>query len=585
MYGISIYTYLHVYCIYTHVIQLLLVWSPFVFLLDAESSILPMFLSAVQQPPAQETHDPVATPCCVAQDAWDHLVAGGGCGGSGPTEAQCSAAMELCLDCQAAVEYYAHNATALKASDITVDISSAKIKCALPEWNGACTGTVKGLGVGLLILTGVALLVVATAACIAFDWRLLPSLVAWQRRKLLVEAIATQDAEARTDRGSESASPSAPLPPKPVPPAPPTPTARPPAQGFDKQPDTLRIAAAPEAESLAAPTSPASLPPNEAVPSNAGEALALGRAQPELPPTLASQRRPRHYASAYALHTAFITIAVIAVVLRIAYVVARGLLVVGLQLAHTCLPELLLCILPLAWVSCTSRRPKSSTTAVPMSVAYWGPWQAIPRFTTYAVCTICTEIYSTLVAALAVARLPCNASPIAGVLLYCVGLLVAVVRAYCAVLALRLQDLCEHSNFHHSFLFTSRIVYCFQEDPTSIYIICNIWVLICLFINVYVGVYCLLFVLRFKLKWNIHWHFFLAGWTGKCLPASSSHTSIARRGHQSTIRGRMGRAASARATWWEGKGGKSCQNFQGKNDLSLWLDGRSRCDWRYSARF
>eukprot|EP00434_Breviolum_minutum_P015107 symbB.v1.2.013320.t1/scaffold938.1/size150240/13 len=390
-----------------------------------------------------ETHDPVATPCCVAQDAWDHLVAGGGCGGSGPTEAQCSAAMELCLDCQAAVEYYAHNATALKASDITVDISSAKIKCALPEWNGACTGTVKGLGVGLLILTGVALLVVATAACIAFDWRLLPSLVAWQRRKLLVEAIATQDAEARTDRGSESASPSAPLPPKPVPPAPPTPTARPPAQGFDKQPDTLRIAAdAPEAESLAAsPTSPASLPPNEAaVPSSAGEALALGRAQPELPPTLASQRRPRHYASAYALHTAFITIAVIAVVLRIAYVVARGLLVVGLQLAHTCLPELLLCILPLAWVSCTSRRPKSSTTAVPMSVAYWGPWQAIPRFTTYAVCTICTEIYSTLVAALAVARLPCNASPIAGVLLYCVGLLVAVVRAYCAVLALRLQD-------------------------------------------------------------------------------------------------------------------------------------------------
>ena len=75
-----------------------------------------------------------------------------------------------------------------------------------------------------------------------------------------------------------------------------------------------------------------------------------------------------------------------------------------------------------------------------MSVAYWGPWQSIPRFTTYAVCTICTEIYSTLVAALAVARLPCNASPLAGVLLYCVGLFVAVARAYCAVLALRLQD-------------------------------------------------------------------------------------------------------------------------------------------------
>eukprot|EP00438_Fugacium_kawagutii_P033548 Skav210147 [mRNA] locus=scaffold268:165657:185953:+ [translate_table: standard] len=323
---------------------------------------------------AKETHDPVATPCCVAQDAWDSLVAGGGCGGQGPTEAECSAAMELCLDCSAAVQYYAHNATALRASDVAVDISSATIKCVLPQWEAACSGTVQGLGVGLLILTGVSLLVVATGLCIAFDWRLLPSLVARQRRKLLVEAIAAQDAA-----------------------------------------DAAATAA------------------------TAATASALGRAQPELPKTLASQR-PRHYASAYALHTAFLTIAVIAVVLRVAYVVARGLLVVGLHLAHQCLPELLLCILPLAWVSFTSRRPKSSTAAVPMSVAYWGPWHAIPRFTTYAVCTICTEIYSTLVAALAVARLPCNASPVAGVLLYCVGLLVAVVRAYCAVLALRLQE-------------------------------------------------------------------------------------------------------------------------------------------------
>ena len=387
----------------------------------------------------KETHDPVATPCCAAQDAWDSLVAGGGCGGSGPTEAQCSAAMELCLDCQASVEYYARNATALKASDVTVDIHSTKIKCVLPQWNGTCSGTVQGLGVGLLILTGIALLVVATGLCIAFDWRLLPSLVARQRRKLLVEAIEAQEAEP-AELGRGAGSPSAPLPPKPVPPAPPTPTTRPPAQGFDSKPE-LRMAADPQL--APSPTSPAvseAMEPNECGGEASSSALALGRAQPELPRTLASQRRPRHYASAYALHTAFITIAVIAVVLRVAYVVARGLLVVGLRLAHQCLPELLLCILPLAWVSCTSRRPKSSTEAVPMSVAYWGPWQAIPRFTTYAVCTICTEIYSTLVAALAVARLPCNASPVAGVLLYCVGLLVAVVRAYCAVLALRLQD-------------------------------------------------------------------------------------------------------------------------------------------------
>lgn len=44
-----------------------------------------------------------------------------------------------------------------------------------------------------------------------------------------------------------------------------------------------------------------------------------------------------------------------------------------------------------------------------------GSSQAIPRFTTYAVCTICTEIYSTLVAALAVARLPCDLKARTGV--------------------------------------------------------------------------------------------------------------------------------------------------------------------------
>ena len=370
---------------------------------SGQEALLPFLLKLA----TKDTHDPVATPCCTAQDAWDGLVAAGGCGGSGPSEADCSAAMELCRDCQAAVQYYARNATALSASDVRVDISSAKVTCELPQWDPhACTGTVKGLGVGLLIATGVSLLLVASMACVAFDWRLLPSLVAWQRRKLLVEAITVQN---KIHAELECASPSAPLPPKPVPPAPPTPTARP--QGFSNpqaSASSLRTAGFEQLTLAAAsPTSPAVSAIGQCSSPAALAALAAltAPAPPGEEPKIL--QRPRHYASAYALHTAFLVIACMAVVLRVSYVVARGL-VLGLRLAHQCLPELLLCILPLAWVALTSRRPKSSTAAVPMSVAYWGPWQAIPRFTTYAVCTICSEIYSTLVAALAVARLPCT---------------------------------------------------------------------------------------------------------------------------------------------------------------------------------
>lgn len=408
--------------------------------------VLPLSSSAVLNctDVAQLTYDPIARPCCRAQKAWDQLVADGGCGGpdgAGPSQGNCDAALELCMDCEAAVQYYAQNATALGTRNVSVDISSTRVTCELPQWDPS--NCVKGFGVGLLITTGVSLLVVASLACIAFDWRLLPSLVARQRRKLLVDAITVQNQiHAELDG---CASPSAPPKPKPVPPAPPTPTARP--QGFANAANECALRAAASVANVAAGTGTAELTLAELAASPTSPALdaafaacgALVEEAPE-PAPKAGPCRPRHYASAYALHGAFLVIACLAVLLRVSYVVCRGLLVVGLRSAHQCLPELLLCILPFAWVTCTSRRPKSSTSAVPKSIAYWGPWQAIPRFTTYAVCTICTEIYSTLVAALAVARLPCNASPLAGVLLYCVGLLVAVVRAYCCVLALRLQD-------------------------------------------------------------------------------------------------------------------------------------------------
>ncbi|CAE7347835.1 FKBP70 [Symbiodinium sp. CCMP2592] len=445
------HTYIYIY-IYTHIQYIILyihihdytfiyVYIPYLNLLEV------FFKHPGEQKPAQ------VTPCCRAQAAWDRLLDGGGCGGAGPTEQECNAAMHQCRQCQTAVSYYALNRTA--ASNVSVDVSSTRVECELPPWNpNHCARSVKGFGIGVLIATGISLLIVASVGGIAFDWRLLPAIVSRERRKLLVEAIAVQD---KVQTEVDTANPSAPLPPRPVPPAPPTPTARPPAQNFADS-EALRLAAA-EMEVAESPTvldddldaprgSEVLASPCDGAPAMPWSPPAPASASPSPPaePTAEASaarqagRRPRHYASAYALHKAFMLIACIAMVLRVSYIVARVVLVVGLRLAYECLPELLLCILPFVWVACTSRRPKSSTAAVPMSVAYWGPWLNVPRFTTYAVCTICTEIYSTLMAALAVAQLPCNASPLAGVLLYCVGLFVAVARAYCAVLALRLQD-------------------------------------------------------------------------------------------------------------------------------------------------
>jgi len=99
----------------------------------------------------------------------------------------------------------------------------------------------------------------------------------------------------------------------------------------------------------------------------------------------------------------------------------------------------LLVVVPFLWNAWNSR-PSNTTSGVPVGAAYWGPCQRFPRFTSYAVLTILMELYSTGVAAMAVAVAPCDAAPWKGVVLYCSGVLVAVARAYSAVVALRLQD-------------------------------------------------------------------------------------------------------------------------------------------------
>eukprot|EP00913_Durusdinium_trenchii_P004741 g4403.t1 len=218
-----------------------------------QEQLLKTFLNCTDV--AQLTYDPIARPCCRAQKAWDQLVADGGCGGpdgAGPSQGNCDAALELCMDCEAAVQYYAQNATALGTRNVSVDISSTR---------------------------------------------------------LLVDAITVQNQiHAELDG---CASPSAPPKPKPVPPAPPTPTARP--QGFANAANECALRAAASVANVAAGTGTAELTLAELAASPTSPALdaafaacgALVEEAPE-PAPKAGPCRPRHYASAYALHGAFL---------------------------------------------------------------------------------------------------------------------------------------------------------------------------------------------------------------------------------------------------------------------------------------
>jgi len=164
------------------------------------------------------------------------------------------------------------------------------------------------------------------------------------------------------------------------------------------------------------------------------DALRLAAAVPNATP-----QKLGGMALARALRHVFLLIAFAAVGLRLVMVAALALLAGSRQEQLIgALPEILLCMLPLFWCVCATR--KSSDDGAPLTLAFWGPGRRCPRFTTYAVLTVGTELYSTLVLSYAVATAPCHFAAWKPVVFYCAGVLVAVVRCYSAVLALRLQD-------------------------------------------------------------------------------------------------------------------------------------------------
>ncbi|CAE7208904.1 unnamed protein product [Symbiodinium natans] len=317
--------------------------------------------------------------CCDAQSAWSSMESAGGCGGQGATSEQCSAASNLCRQCRMAVASHTDEtgSSAAEGTNLSsLDVSFLEVHCVLPQWQDSCH-SVADLGFGVLLVAGGILMLVATGGLLLFDWRALP----W-----MVSRAGMQASDAQF----------------------PTP--------WPSSPSRAEKVGQPRLERGSLGVS---------------DALRLAAAVPEMP------RKQGGMALAWALRRVFLLIAFTAVVLRLAMTIAFLTLLPGPRQGLMGTLEIVLCALPLLWCAVSSRQ---SSEGAPLDIAFWGPGRRCPRFTTYAVLTVGTELYSTLVLSYAVATAPCDFAAWKPATFYCAGVLVAVVRCYSAVVALRLQD-------------------------------------------------------------------------------------------------------------------------------------------------
>lgn len=131
--------------------------------------------------------------------------------------------------------------------------------------------------------------------------------------------------------------------------------------------------------------------------------------------------------------TIFLPVSTVAVLARVALIIAYQMaLPRQLPVARAVL-ELFLALVPFLWCVC----PVRSASAA--QVAFCGPGSRCQRFSSFALVTVAAEMYSTIMASMAVAS-TCGASPWPPLLFYCLGVMVTVLRCYSSVLAVRLQD-------------------------------------------------------------------------------------------------------------------------------------------------
>eukprot|EP00435_Cladocopium_sp_Y103_P042087 s2313_g11.t1 len=314
--------------------------------------------------------DPVVATCCDAQSAWFSMEAAGGCGGEGATDNHCAHAADLCQRCRAAVD------GTEKDGDPLLDQKLSSLDIGFLEMTcvlpqwSPC-GVTPTDDTMLPLLVAGALLFLLTLGLVIFDRRVVPCVIG---KRLTEEEKCKAVDEGATSLGQPHLVPSSGT-------------------------DVLRLAAAMPMENIQ---------------------LSFGNA--------------RGRALVAALWTIFLPVSSVAVLARVALIIAyRVALPRQLPVARAVL-ELFLALVPFLWCVC---RVRSASAA---QVAFCGPGSRCQRFTSFALVTVAAEMYSTICASMAVATTPCGASPWPPLLFYCLGVMVTVLRCYSSVLAVRLQD-------------------------------------------------------------------------------------------------------------------------------------------------
>eukprot|EP00929_Paragymnodinium_shiwhaense_P112472 TRINITY_DN80728_c0_g1_i1.p1 TRINITY_DN80728_c0_g1~~TRINITY_DN80728_c0_g1_i1.p1 ORF type:complete len:779 (+),score=170.46 TRINITY_DN80728_c0_g1_i1:139-2475(+) len=436
--------------------------------------------------------------CCEARRAWQEVAALGGCGGGGGGGAsaeRCAIAERFCKECSDKFNF----GPTSNSSSSSSGRRSSEMVCAQAAAAKPCTLSAD-IGMAVVFFTGVLLLVLSSSWMVFFDFRALPFLLK-RREKALTGGYAAPQPPPLPPPRSIARPQGEPPVPKPKAadiaawktatgvgvdssldglrfvagrldcspsgesvyssdvahtkmnswglPAPVTTSGSSPSTEVGSERGSSRGSGTATVSSGASPVDPAlgllshhwGAPSRGGTPLSADPSVFGAKAMSRSSSSSSLSRRicwPARLAKVFALRTVFVWVGAISVAARGAHTIACGVLAERPQIAI--LLEVFFAAAPLIWCGVTSRPPATPENALPDSIAHSWPCRKVPRFVAHAVLTALFESYCTVSAAWAVAAASCSTPVWQTILLHCLGVVVAVVRVYSALLGLRLQD-------------------------------------------------------------------------------------------------------------------------------------------------
>jgi len=398
---------------------------------------------------SDDSHSTLPQGCCMALQANYEVQALGGCNVDNPhvggLRERCNLKDKVCEECPEGLDVALTSQDAGRSGDALkgLDLKSLRLRCAPNRSPQECHEGMADIGVGVILFAGIVLLVISIAAAWFFHRQSLPLHLEKLKEAMTAPLQLTEVEKAW------------PNPPPRPPPQPVEPTGQPPVWAIGNSStappssetgqfgqDALRMAAGLETGMPATVEGePQGSSHSKLEMMNTEIQAAAGKPQEQA--VAPAGRWPERLAEVWAFRSMFLRASTFGVLGRLGHLVLGGVL--GLHRANVAIVfETCACVLPLLWVAFTSRPPCNPQAAIPASIAYSCPCRRLPRFIAFSMATIVAELYSIFIAAWLVVG-NCDVQPWKVVLPYCLGVVVAVMRSYSALLSLNLQEHLAHA--------------------------------------------------------------------------------------------------------------------------------------------